>query len=336
MDVGTHALASIALARISLPRAPLISWVFVVAAGTIADLDSLSALLSPAAYLSCHRTYSHSLVVSTALGLGLYVLFARLIDKSTETRASRFVLFATILLAGWLHLAMDACQYQGAELFWPFSGRRIAADWLAGVDPWILAVLVLAIAMPELLRLVSSEIGAKEKGPRGRTGAILGLLAVFFYIGARAVAHSNALAAMEARTYRGESPRRAAALPESVSPFAWHGIVETESALHLVPISVVPGASFDPERGVTLYKPEASPVLDGARNSKAARTFLSVARFPKATVEKTPDGSRVALRDVLYAAVGETRREIVAIVRVDANGKVAEDDLVWARDLHRR
>jgi membrane-bound metal-dependent hydrolase YbcI (DUF457 family) len=336
MDVGTHALASIALARISIPRAPLISYVLVVAAGTIADLDSLSAWASPAAYLSWQRTYGHSFVASTALGLGLYVVFARLIDKSAQTRVSRAALFATILLAGWLHLAMDACQFSGVELLWPISSRRIAADWIAGVDPWILTILVLAIAMPELLRLVSSEIGVKEKGPRGRAGAILGLLAVFFYIGARAVAHSDALAAMEARTYRGESLRRAAALPESVSPFAWHGIVETEGALHLVVINVVPGASFDPERGLTLYKPEASSILDEARNSQAARTFLSVARFPKATVEKTPDGSRVELRDVLYAAVRETRREIVAIVRIDANGKVAEDELVWAQDLQNR
>lgn len=336
MDVGTHALASFALARISLPRAPAIAFVLVIAAGTIADLDSLSVLASPSAYLTWHRTYSHSLVVSAVLSLGLWLLSKLLAKKPGVAHVSRFALFATILLAGWLHLAMDACQFAGLELFWPFSRQRIAADWLATLDPWILAILVLAIAMPELLRLVSSEIGAKEKQPRGRTGAIIGMIAVFFFIGARAVLHSDALAAMQARTYRGESPRRAAALPESVSPFAWRGIVETESALHLLSINVAPGMSFDPERGVALYKPEASPILGEARNSLAARTLLSVARFPKATVEKTADGSQVELRDLVYAAVGESRREIVAIVKIDTNGKVVDDELLWARDLRRR
>lgn len=336
MDVGTHALASFALARISLPRAPSIAVVFVIVAGTIADLDALSAFSSLSVYLSWHRTYTHSLVVSTALSLGLGLLYALLIDKSGQTRISRFAVFGTILLAGWLHLAMDACQFAGVQLFWPFSRQNIAADWLANLDPWILAIFVLAIAMPELLHLVSSEIGAKEKRPRGRTAAIIGLIAVILYVGARAVLHSEALAAMQSRTYRGESPRRAAALPESVFPFAWHGIVETESALHLLTMNLVPGASFDPESGVTLYKPEASPVLDEARNSQAARKFLSVARFPKATVEKTAVGSNVELRDLVYASVGESRHAIVVIVKIDANGKIAEDVLVWARDVRRR
>ena len=336
MDVGTHALASLALARISLPRATVISYLFVVLAGTLADLDSLNAFLGPAAYLRWHRAYSHSLVVSAAVSLGLCLLYTILINKSVRTPVSRFALFVTILLAGWLHLAMDACQFAGVELFWPFTSRRIAADWLPNLDPWILATLFLAVAMPELLHLVSSEIGAKDKRPRGRTGAIIGLIAVIFYIGARAVLHSDALAAMQARTYRGESQRRAAALPDSVSPLSWHGIVETESALHLLGINFGPGTSFDPERGITLYKPEASPILDQARESQAARAFLRVARFPKATIEKTADGSKVELRDLVYAAVAETRREIVSIVRVDTNGRVVQDDLIWARDAHRR
>jgi len=336
MDVGTHALASFALTRVSLRQAPAVSYIFVIAAGTIADLDALSALAGPSEYLRWHRTFTHSLLVSAVVSLALGLLCTLLTKKPAQTRVSHFALFSTILLAGWLHLAMDASQYAGVELFWPFSNRRIELDWLPNIDPWILAILVLAVAIPELLHLVSSEIGAKEKRPRGRTGAIIGLVALIFYVSARAVFHSDALAAIQARTYRGELPRRAAALPDSMSPFSWHGIIETESALRLLGINTWSGTSFDPESGVTLYKPEASPVLDEARESPAAQKFLSIARFPKAAVEKTVDGSKVQLRDLVYTAVADSRNELVVVVRIDANGKVTEDDLVFARDLRRR
>src|SRR5258707_14361267 len=111
----------------------------------------------------------------------------------------------------------------------------------------------------------------------------------------------NALAAMEARTHRGELSRKAAAFPASGSPFRWHGIVETERALHDLEVDVGPGASFDPDSGITSYKPEPSPALDAARDTAAARRFLQIARFPKATIEKTPAGFHVLLRAYPYS-----------------------------------
>ncbi len=336
MDVFTHALASLALARAVLPRAPRASWAVILVAGTIADVDGLSAIFGPSAYLTWHHTYTHSLVASLVGVAVLTVVYVLLTRRAASLRVPAAALFAVALLAAWLHLAMDACQSEGVALFWPFSSRQFAADWLANVDPWIIAVLLAAILLPELLRLVSDEIGAKDKSPRGRLGAIIGFVFVIFYVGARATFHSNALAAMQARSYQNESPRRAAAFPESASLFTWHGIVETDSALHELTVSAAPGASFDAENGVTLFKPESSPILDSARDSDAAKKFLSVAQFPKATVEKTSDGYKVELRDLRYAAEGETRREIAALVKIDANGKVADDALVWARDLHRR
>jgi membrane-bound metal-dependent hydrolase YbcI (DUF457 family) len=333
-----------------------------VVAGTLPDIALLSAFLGPAAYFTWQQTYARwllvpiltpviiltILVLAISLWGGIVRPLGRLSQngeavpedaRATQKLALRTFLSATFaapLFAALFHIAMDACQSEGVALFWPLSSRRIAADWLPSLDPWILTILIAAIALPELLRLVSDEIGAKDKQPRGRIGAIIGLIAVVFYVGARASLHSDALAAIQARTYRGESPRRVGAFPESLSPFTWHGIVETESALHQVTVNAGPGASFDPESSVTLYKPEPSPVLDQARDSLSAKRFLSVARFPKATVEKTADGYEVELRDLRYAAAGENRREIAVLVNIDANGKVAEEAFVWARDVHRR
>jgi membrane-bound metal-dependent hydrolase YbcI (DUF457 family) len=336
MDVFTHALASLALARVALPRGPLAAWAALIVAGTIADLDELSVFSGPSAFFTWHHTYTHSIAASLATAGVLAILYVIVTRSSAKARTRAATLFVALLLAGFLHLAMDACQSEGITAFWPVSARRFAADWLSHVDLWIIAFLIAAILIPELLRLVSDEIGARDKRPRGRVAAIVGFALVLLYIGIRADLHSNVVAAMLARTYRGESPRRAAAFPESISLFTWHGIVETERALHQLTVNATPGAPFDPENSVVLFKPEPSPMLEQASNSDAARRFLRVARFPKAEVEKTPEGYDVQLRDLRYAASGDTQHEIAVLVKTDANGKLIEDALVWARDLRQR
>jgi hypothetical protein len=101
-------------------------------------------------------------------------------------------------------------------------------------------------------------------------------------------------------------------------------------------VNAGPGSSFDPEAGAALFKPEPSPILDKARDSDAAKRFISVARFPKATVEKTPDGYEVQLRDLRYAAAAATQHEVVALVKIDPSGRLADEALLWARELRRR
>jgi hypothetical protein len=112
--------------------------------------------------------------------------------------------------------------------------------------------------------------------------------------------------------------------------------VETESALHEITVSVAQGSSFNPDASVTIHKPEASPVLDAARKDPLAIAFLSVARFPKATIEKTETGCRVELQDLRYAVAGESEREIAALFEFNPAGKIVHRELIWARDLRRR
>lgn len=335
MDVGTHALASIAITRALIPRAPFAAWFFVVAAGTVADLDAVSSAFGPSAYLDWRYTVLHSIVVSVAVGLILGVTHLSIARNSTPAKLTRSGLFFTIFASEFLHLAMDACQSAGIELLWPFRAHRIATDWLAGVDPWIITILIAALVLPELSRLVSDEIGVKNKGPRGRVGAVVGLTLIIFYVGVRATFHANVIAAIQARSYRGETPRRVGVYPESVSLFTWHAIVETDLALQELTIDATPGASFDPENGTMLFKPEPSPVLEGAQATESARKFLGVASFPKATLEKTPEGYDVQIRDLRYVTSGETRHEIVAVVQTASNGRVTHDELRWLRDFRR-
>jgi membrane-bound metal-dependent hydrolase YbcI (DUF457 family) len=333
MDAGTHALASMAIIRVLVPRAPLGAWIAIVVAGTIADVSVLSVVFGPSAYLDWRYTFTHSIVASAVAGAILSIAYLGVDHNVTGDRMSRVAFRSAIFIAAFLHLAMDACQSHGIALFWPFSTQRIAADWLASIDPWIIAILAIALVLPELSRLVSDEIGAKSKGPRGRIGAILGLIAVVLYVGVRADLHAGVLAAVQARTYRGETARRCGAYAESVSLFTWRAIVETDHALQELTIDATPGASFDPEGGTTLFKPDPSSILEHAQNAETARKFLGVASFPKASVEKTAGGYEVEIQDLKYSVSGDTHREIVAVIQTDPEGRVTNDELKWNRNL---
>jgi len=329
MDPLTHALASYTLKRAAFPSAAKPTTYAMLIAGTIADIDVLSKIAGPSGFLTFYRTYTHSLLAALLFSLlaAAPLLWGR--HESTPQRPSPLTVILPAFSASLLHLLMDLCQSAGVELLWPFSARRFALDWVAHLDLWILGILLAGILLPALSRLVTEEIGAKSKGPRGKVGASLALATLILYFVLRFVLHGNALVALESRTYRGESPRRVAAFPESGSPFHWHGIVETDSALHDVEVELGPGASFDPDSAVTSYKPESSAALDAARNTAVARRFVQAARFPKATVEKTPAGFHIILRAFPYTEDASSGWRVEALIDSDLSGKTLSQKLEW-------
>jgi membrane-bound metal-dependent hydrolase YbcI (DUF457 family) len=330
MDIGTHALASLALSLALFPRAPRLLWTFTVPAGVIADVDAFSALISPSAYLTWYRTYTHSLLASLIIACIFSAAYRVWASRDLISRLSAATVFVAVLLAQWLHLAMDAAQWQGVELFWPVNPGRIAMDWLPTIDPWIVTILVAAILLPEFFHLIGSEIGVKDKRPRGFVGAIVGLALVLAYVGMRVELHGSAVAQMQNRSYAGEPSRKVAAFSEFVSLVTWHGVADTESALHLVTVHINSsrGSSLDP--GINLFKPEPNPLLQAAQATDSANRFLLVAQFPKATVQKMDTGSEVQIRDLRYAAAGELKREPMVTVDFDASGKIISEEIVWA------
>jgi hypothetical protein len=345
VDLVTHGLASFAVTRALFPRADKPTIAAAVVAGCVADADWLALYFGPAAALSWRGTYFHSLfaagLIALLIVLGLLViLFSGLFLRTARTRetAAMNVRMSALLLAplcaASLHVAMDVCQTQEVMLLWPFTTKRFATDWLPPIDPWILTILILALAGPELLHLVNSEIGAKSKRPRGQLGALVGLLLLLVYVGLRGSLHANAVGLMEARSFHGELARRAWAYPESLSVLTWHGIAETESSLNEIDVNLASTGTFDADTSWQIFKPESSPALEAARKTHVAKEFLAVAQVPKASVEKTDVGYVVILRDLRYAASGETRREIAALIELDPDANVTAQEFVWGRELH--
>ncbi len=95
-------------------------------------LESLfSPLLDTARELACDRALGHSLAVmvvgSWGLAHGLALLWRN--EKITKTEAGWFI------FAVWaVHVLADCFSSEGAEVLWPFPGKRIAFHFLPEVD----------------------------------------------------------------------------------------------------------------------------------------------------------------------------------------------------------
>ncbi len=302
-------------------------------AGTFADVDLISSLFGPAAYFAARRTFTHSL-----LGTLLVIVFAVLLTcyLAKEQIEPLAVLLPPLAIAAALHPLLDLFQSEGVELLWPIRPNRFAMDWLPSFDPWILAILLAGTLVPEFLRMVGSEIGVKDKNPRGRNGAIVAMSLIAVYVGGRALLHSSSVASLEPHSYGRQSARKVASFPDTLSIFTWHGVVETQSLLCQAEIPAAPGKSYDPESADCLHKPEASPELDAAQKTDIALEYVQAMPFPRAVVSKRQDGYEVVIRSMRDLAEGETRHRVAARILLDSRFGISTEELVWTADVHLR
>jgi membrane-bound metal-dependent hydrolase YbcI (DUF457 family) len=118
MDPITHGLASYALKRAAFPHVSRSATLAILAAGTLADLDSLSRSFGPSAFLTFYRTYFHSFLAAILLSLFVALPFLFRKPGPAKNQTSFVTIFGASLAAAVLHLLMDLFQSAGVS----FSG----------------------------------------------------------------------------------------------------------------------------------------------------------------------------------------------------------------------
>src|SRR5580658_4292877 len=165
-----------------------------VLAAEAADIDVLWDLRGSIAGLQHHRGITHSFVgvpFIAAAVLGLVYLLHRFRRRKLPSRPINgppirwgFLYFCA-LLAALSHLLLDYTTAYGIRLFEPFDYRWYSWDIVYIVEPLMLLALVAGLVLPAFLGLISQEVGARSKGPRGRVGAIAALVCVVLIWGVR-------------------------------------------------------------------------------------------------------------------------------------------------------
>jgi inner membrane protein len=342
VEILTHALVSLMLARAGQTLLPRYGVAMLVVSGVAADLDYLSYLGGPSAFLRFHRGVLHcvpgSVVVVCVLAVVFWAIsrrFATSGPTSTLPPLSFLTAVAVCAVGVAAHLLLGLASGIGVRLLWPFGQRWTALNLLSNVDPWVVILLVLGLLLPEVFRLVSQEIGEREKGSRGQRAAAITLLLLVVYVGARAGLHSRAVDELNSREYRGAPPLATGAFPSALSPFAWRGLVSTDNAIDQIELSLAPGAGFDPDRAVPHYKPEDSTALEAAENTQAAKIFLRYARFPLASLERGDEGYRFTLHDMRFASGDNGADNIIVKVGLGANLQVVSQEFRFASSTER-
>ena len=284
MEPVTHALTSIALGRAGLNKITRAATPMLLVSGLIADVDWVTRLGGAATFLRGHRTVTHSLVGTVAIIAAVAAASWFTGRKYPKFAVGIFPALAICAIGAGAHLLLDMLNGYGVKLLWPFSPKWYAWDLADSVDSWILFFLLVGLLIPELFRLVLEEIGSKPKRHGRQRGAIFGLVFVALVIAGRAFAHQRAIALLDSRDYRGQTPLVVAAFPKPSNPLLWSGVVETDNALINLEVPLGPGREFDPELADVHFKPESSVTLKNAVSTSTAIEFLNFARFPLASV----------------------------------------------------
>jgi inner membrane protein len=303
MDNVTHSLVGLMLARATGKRAAMM-----VLAANLPDVDIVSWAGGPLFYLEAHRGIAHSWIAAPLLALILILLFR---DRTWQS-------YLACLIGVLSHLLLDWTNVYGIRLLLPFSGRWLRLDMTDVVDPWILLVLLLAVAAPALAGLVSSEIGAKKSSGAKRGWAWAALVFLLAYEGGRFGAHQRALAVMGARLYNGKPANRLTAIPNRWTPLKWRGIAEGDGYVVIVPVDLT--AEFDPTEGRIEY---TSPPNEAARRTRPFEDFSKFDQLPFWKVEKLSDGTtEVQLIDLRFGTPEQPG--FVATALVNESGVVRE------------
>jgi inner membrane protein len=174
------------MSRAGLNRKSALATLTMVLAAEAADLDVLWAIKGPVAALQHHRGITHSFVAVpfvAVVTVGFVFLLSRWRRPSGEPRILRCklpvrwgYLFWLALLAALSHILLDYTTAYGIRMFAPFNWRWYSWDIVFIIEPVILLALIAGLALPWLFGLINEEIGARDRGPRGRAGAIFALV----------------------------------------------------------------------------------------------------------------------------------------------------------------
>jgi len=340
LEPVTHFLTGACLGRAGLNRKTALATLTLTLAAEAPDLDVFASIRGRAFGFAHHRGFTHSfmgVLIDAIVVVAFVYLIWRLRGRKTNipNLAPRWgLLYFYACLAGVSHILLDFTNNYGVRPFWPFSEKWYSWDIVFIFEPVMFGFLVVGLVAPLLFALIDDEVGARQRGPRGRLAATLALICVVLMWGIRDYEHRRAVNALEARTYKDVDPIRVSAYPKPTDPFHWYGVVETPAFFALSPVnSITP--EVDPEGRMEFrYKPEETPVTLAAKKSYLGRVYLDWAQYPiteTETLQGSPGGYIVHFQDLRFLQMpslitGRRRGRVLgASIELDKNLRVIGD-----------
>jgi inner membrane protein len=291
--------------------------VTVIVGANLPDVDVISYAWGETAAFEFRRGITHgipALVVLPLLLAGAMMLVGQLSRRGRGTAAAAgdfkwLLALSAISVAS--HPILDFLNVYGVRWLMPFDNTWFYGDILYIADPWMWAILGVA--------LVAALWRRNRDAPRVLARpACVGLLVAFAYVIAMAAGESISRRVVEASLSGAEIPRLMVA-PIFVNPFQRTVVIDGEDEYRLGVVDLLPRPHF-------LLDARRIPKGEGAAARLAAatsdgRVFLRWARFPFFEVDDSEAGPAVYIIDARYTI---DRKALFGAVRIPLPRAVAE------------
>ncbi len=285
MDPVTQGLLGAAAAQAVLARrlGPR-TWIFGALGGMAADLDVLiRSSDDPTLALVYHRHFTHSLAF-VPIG-GLVCALPWLLRR--KHRADRWAILAATTIGYATHGLLDAFTSYGTQLWWPFSSRRVAWDFVAIIDPIYTGLLALGVWLAK-----------RRASPRS---AIAALIASSMYLALGGVLHARAItAAKHLAQQRGHELARVDAFPMLPVDFVWRTAYRAGGRIYVDEVRTPWfGATTTTDGGSSPVVEESQLPPDVVADTRTLAAFRRFAWFADGWVARGDD-EQLAFTDMRY------------------------------------
>lgn len=286
MEPVTHFLSGAILSRAGFNRKTAYATLTMTLAAEMPDLDVLWYFRGPVAGFQHHRGITHTFLGAPFEALvitGVMWSIHRLRKKPPVIPPKWGWLWLFSCFAILLHILLDYTNNYGVRPFFPFDAHWHAWSIVYIVDPFLVMVLAAALILPALFGLADREIGKRRELFRGRGWAIACLILIASYYAVRASEHAHAVRLVQLAhvgTSLDHAALRVEVEPYPISPFHWHGIVETPNYFQTADISNWTDLVTTSDANDRIDKPPVTAAVAAAKQSWLGRVYLDWAQFP--------------------------------------------------------
>ncbi len=316
VDPICHTLVGAALASTGLERKTRFGRATAIIGANLPDVDALSYACGETDALGIRRGITHgvpALIVLPFVLAGAMLLLGRLPQRRRASTTDFKWLLTLSAVSVASHPALDFLNVYGMRWLMPFDGAWFYGDILYIADPWMWAILALALVAARLMR-------GREPARALARPACVGLLAAFGYVVAMAAGEAVSRRTVEASLDGAATPRLMIA-PVPVDPFRRTVVIDGDAEYRLGVVKLLPSPRF-------VLGERRIPKGEGALARRAAatqegRTFLQWARFPFFEVDASSAEPAVYIIDARYTL---DRNAVFGAVRIPLPVAGAESD----------
>jgi inner membrane protein len=303
-----------ALASTGLERKTRFGRATLIIGANLPDVDVFSYAWGETAALEFRRGITHgipAMIVLPFLLAGAMMGIAQLFRRGQGAAVGFKWLLALSAISVVSHPILDFLNVYGVRWLMPFDNTWFYGDILYIVDPWMWAILGVALVAAFWRR--NRDVPGVFVRP-----ARVGLLVVFAYVIAMAAGESISRLAVEASLNDAEMPRLMIA-PVPVDPFRRTVVIDGEYDYRLGVVNLLPRPYFQLDARRIPKGESAAARLAAATGD--GQIFLRWARFPFFEVDDSKAEPAVYIIDARYTL---KRNAVFGAVRIPLPGAAAE------------